>query len=245
MQCPICIEIKQSFVANHCGHVACKACVYEYVHYNEQDAVTYPFEILCWGFQCNEKLRHKDVIKTVYARDEYQEFINLVQRNKSYYQNHIPIKGVDHQRPLSAKEVENDELLAALAKKNLWKKCTGCGIFIEKISGCDSISHRKCFRFTNHGQVKRSRGMVICCKCGKNPCECQMELFFVALLVLIYLFPSLCVVGLLLIVGIPMLMIQLAVSLTAATIRIVWSIFDFVRSLEHRRKIRFGHVNNT
>ena len=200
-KCSICYEQFRYLVINPCGHGACKICIRKYIESVQYDPSKHP--IICWMWRCNEKLDIYKVIHKALNKKQFEQFKHLSKKSAlvghtNSFVDHVPTK----------EEIQNEKLLIKLAKEQGWKRCPGCGIFVEKIGTacCNSIHHNQCYHFVKYRKIRyplyAHDGMQFCYGCGKpqKQCECvcvicwQIALmfavilgFFIVTIIIIYL----------------------------------------------------------
>lgn len=175
--CPFCLNQVESSVVltNDCGHdhSCCRKCMRDYIRSLWHNPSEYP--IRCFGFNCHNPLSIDNVIKKALNKNQFKHFTALSKKNKSEKskkQRHRRegeregegIEGVS----ADAEEEKNDQLFRDLTKKNGWKQCPACKLFIDKIGNGNHVVHENCpYASNKNGKVH------MCYRCGKIRKDCR------------------------------------------------------------------------
>ena len=173
-QCPICLEDAQykDLIKNHCGHACCKKCMKRYVLSVHDLQCRYP--IRCWSLKCKSELSAVNVMKKVLSDKQYCQYAFQMRHRKKFPASTMANNFQSKDTGLTTDEQENEQKLFMLAKAKGWKQCPGCGIFIERIYGCRTITHYGCaavgwfpWAFTC------LQTTTFCYRCGKKRSQCR------------------------------------------------------------------------
>ncbi|RHN67220.1 putative transcription factor C2H2 family [Medicago truncatula] len=156
--CGICFELKtysDMFQTTKCKHLYCLDCICKYVTFQINNNLVKV--ITCPSPNCFVQLKPNELQHNLPKQVTFR-WESLI------YESSITFKFMSYARKLF-QNFKLDKKFLELAKRERWKRCPSCSIYVERINGCNHMMCR-C-------------GSDFCYKCGVTLkyCECMRARF--------------------------------------------------------------------